>query len=102
MIGQNPAVGSWGVGIFSNDEASDVREDFRDLRLPALLNPWSQRSDDALGFILTGNQPDPHSVQVLGQVADERTPVRRWQSQFVVRWSDLEAWFGPDGSPQWP
>ena len=24
-------VGAWGVGIFSNDVASDIREDFRDL-----------------------------------------------------------------------
>ena len=27
----NRGVGAWGVGIFSNDAASDLREDFRDL-----------------------------------------------------------------------
>jgi hypothetical protein len=24
-------MGTWGVGIFSNDDAADLREDFRDL-----------------------------------------------------------------------
>lgn len=28
---EDAGVGAWGVGIFSNDTASDIREDFRDL-----------------------------------------------------------------------
>jgi hypothetical protein len=31
LIGKNLVMGSWGVGIFSNDDAADIRDDFRDL-----------------------------------------------------------------------
>lgn len=71
-------------------------------RLPALPNPWPQRADEAMGFILIGEPSDPDEIQVLSQVTDQRTPTRRWQSQLVIKWSELEKWFGPDGVPQGP
>jgi hypothetical protein len=71
-------------------------------RLPAQPNPWPQRADEAMGFILIGERSDPDEIQVLPQVTDGRTPRTRWQSQLLIKWSELEKWFGPDGSPQWP
>ncbi len=65
-------------------------------RLPALPNPWPQRADEAMGFILVRERSDPDKIQVLPQIADRRTPTSRW-SQAVIKWSELEKWFGPAG-----
>ena len=71
-------------------------------RLPAMLNPSPKRADEAMGFILIGERSDPDEIQVLPQVADRRTPTRRWQCQTVTKWSELERFFGSDGAPRWP
>jgi hypothetical protein len=60
------------------------------------------REDEAMGFILIGERSDPDEIQVLPRVADRRTPNRRWQSQAVTKWSELDRFFGPEGSLRWP
>ncbi|MCR6030717.1 hypothetical protein GGQ22_04575 [Nocardioides sp. zg-579] len=63
-------------------------------RLPAVLDPTPRRDDEAWGFLLIGDPGDPEDITVLPQRIDRRTPMRRWQSQHVTKWSDLGSTLG--------
>lgn len=62
-------------------------------RLPAVLDPTPLRDDEAMGFVLVGEPTDPDDALVLRQRADRRTPVRRWESATVTKWSELVRFF---------
>lgn len=57
-----------------------------------------RREPEARGFTLIGEPTDPPGLQKLGLIADRRTPTMRWQSAWVLRWSQLATFIAEDES----
>lgn len=55
-----------------------------------------RREPEARGFTLIGEPADPPSLRRLPVVSDRRTPAMRWQSAWVLRWSQLAAFIAED------
>ena len=102
--GPRVAVLDWAGGAMPKDPSSlAVRRDPR----PGVAKPTG------LGFILFGNPGDPwerlgivpvKKPGILSRVARSTPPAggSAGVAQWVSRWDDLDRWFAPDGSPQYP
>jgi hypothetical protein len=71
-------------------------------RLPSLLDPTPMRDDEALGFTLLGEPGDPVDLRVVPAATDGRTPMRKWQSRILTKWSELDRFFDAQGRPRSP
>ncbi|MCK5927079.1 MAG: hypothetical protein KAG80_02680 [Nocardioides sp.] len=55
-----------------------------------------RRGPEARGFTLIGEPADPPDLQKLQLATDRRTPTMRWQSAWVLRWSQLAGFLTED------
>lgn len=60
--------------------------------------PTLRREPEARGFTLIGEPDDPPGLRRLPVMSDRRTPTVRWQSAWVLRWSQISAFIAEDES----
>ena len=59
-------------------------------RLAEVPDPAPLRKEgEALGFLPNGDIPPEMAYRLLDQRSDKRTPMQRWSSAHVIKWSDL-------------
>lgn len=71
-------------------------------RLPPVLETGTQRlrrEPEARGFSLIGEPSDPAGVKKLPSLIDVDTPTMRWQSRWVLRWSQLAQFLEDQRAP---